>query len=90
MLRVHPTARSGTVENRLSESMQTPALFPEVSASRAEGMGGGTWQVGRAAVGPFPQASRNSIRGGGVCVSIDPMQFPGRKTYTYGVIARNV
>ncbi|XP_039090371.1 serine/threonine-protein kinase/endoribonuclease IRE2 isoform X2 [Hyaena hyaena] len=29
MLRVHPTARSGTVENRLSESMQTPALFPE-------------------------------------------------------------
>ncbi|XP_077616608.1 serine/threonine-protein kinase/endoribonuclease IRE2 isoform X2 [Crocuta crocuta] len=29
MLRVHPTARSGTVENRLSESMQAPALFPE-------------------------------------------------------------
>lgn len=22
--------------------------------------------------------------------SVDPMQFPGRKTYTYGVIARKV
>ncbi|XP_019676354.2 serine/threonine-protein kinase/endoribonuclease IRE2 isoform X3 [Felis catus] len=30
MLRVHPTPRSGTVENRLSESTQPPALFPEL------------------------------------------------------------
>uniref|UniRef100_A0A8C9K7V3 non-specific serine/threonine protein kinase n=1 Tax=Panthera tigris altaica TaxID=74533 RepID=A0A8C9K7V3_PANTA len=29
MLRAHPTPRSGTVENRLSESTQPPALFPE-------------------------------------------------------------
>uniref|UniRef100_A0A673UQ98 Serine/threonine-protein kinase/endoribonuclease IRE2 n=1 Tax=Suricata suricatta TaxID=37032 RepID=A0A673UQ98_SURSU len=29
MLRVHPTTRSGGVENRLSESTQAPVLFPE-------------------------------------------------------------
>uniref|UniRef100_A0A8C0RWN8 Serine/threonine-protein kinase/endoribonuclease IRE2 n=2 Tax=Canis lupus familiaris TaxID=9615 RepID=A0A8C0RWN8_CANLF len=29
MLRVHPTPRSETAENRLSESTQAPALFPE-------------------------------------------------------------
>ncbi|XP_048967241.1 serine/threonine-protein kinase/endoribonuclease IRE2 isoform X2 [Canis lupus dingo] len=36
MLRVHPTPRSETAENRLSESTQAPALFPELRSLSRE------------------------------------------------------
>lgn len=90
MLRVHPTPKSETAENRLSESTQAPALFPEVSTRRAEGMGiGEGGRLGRLG----GQLLDLSLRFLGVTSeggSIDVTQFSGGKTYVYVVIARNI
>lgn len=84
MLRVHPLPGSETAETRPSGSTQTPALFLEVSATRAEGLGGdlaGGW----AATGPFPQASKNNIWGW----ANRHYSFPKEKHFFVVVIARN-
>lgn len=64
MLRIHPTPGSRAAGTRPSGSTQAPALFLEVSASRAEGLRE-AWQMGGQPLDLFLRLLGITLAGGG-------------------------